>query len=94
MRPRSRQRRPNAPVMSPVPLAGPRGARLALYDRRMASSDSERTAAALVGRDRECAAIGRLIDASADGASSTLVLRGEAGIEQQVMKNMQQMQGG
>src|SRR6476646_3125214 len=35
---------------------------------------------ALVGRERECAAIDRLLEASARGESSSLVLRGEAGI--------------
>lgn len=34
---------------------------------------------ALVGRERECAAIDRLLEASARGESSSLVLRGEAG---------------
>ena len=34
----------------------------------------------LVGRERECAAIDRLLEASAHGESSSLVLRGEAGI--------------
>ena len=36
--------------------------------------------AALVGREKECAAIDRLLEVSAGGESSSLVLRGEAGI--------------
>ena len=35
---------------------------------------------ALVGRERECAAIDRLLEASAQGESSSLVIRGEAGM--------------
>ena len=35
---------------------------------------------ALVGREEECAAIDRLLEASAGGESSSLVLRGEPGI--------------
>ena len=35
---------------------------------------------ALVGRERECAAIDRLLEASAQGQSSSLVIRGEAGM--------------
>jgi DNA-binding CsgD family transcriptional regulator len=35
---------------------------------------------ALVGRERECAAIDRLLEASAQGESSSLVVRGEAGM--------------
>jgi DNA-binding CsgD family transcriptional regulator len=46
----------------------------------MATPDLERTSGALVGRERECAAIDRLVEASARGESSSLVLRGEAGI--------------
>jgi DNA-binding CsgD family transcriptional regulator len=41
----------------------------------MATIDSS----SLVGRERECAAIDRLLEASARGESSSLVLRGEAG---------------
>ncbi len=46
----------------------------------MATPRLERTARAFVGRERECAAIDRLLEASAGGESSSLVLRGEAGI--------------
>jgi len=46
----------------------------------MASSELERTSGALVGRERECAAIDRLLEVSARGESGSLVLRGEAGI--------------
>ena len=46
----------------------------------MATPPLERTSGALVGRERECAAIDRLLEASARGESSSLVLRGEAGI--------------
>jgi DNA-binding CsgD family transcriptional regulator len=42
----------------------------------MATPDS----GGLVGRERECAAIDRLLEVSAGGESSSLVLRGEAGI--------------
>jgi DNA-binding CsgD family transcriptional regulator len=38
------------------------------------------TPGSLVGRERECAAIDRLLETAARGESSTLVLRGEAGI--------------
>ena len=53
---------------------------LGLYDRWMATPRLERISGALVGRELECAAIDRLLDASARGESSSLVLRGEAGI--------------
>jgi DNA-binding CsgD family transcriptional regulator len=46
----------------------------------MATPELERTSGALVGRERECAAIDRLLELSARGESSSLVLRGEAGI--------------
>ena len=46
----------------------------------MATPRLERISGALVGRELECAAIDRLLDASARGESSSLVLRGEAGI--------------
>jgi DNA-binding CsgD family transcriptional regulator len=46
----------------------------------MATSDFERMSGALVGRERECAAIDRLLEVSARGEGSSLVLRGEAGI--------------
>jgi predicted ATPase len=46
----------------------------------METPEVERTSGALVGRERECAAIDRLLEASARGESSSLVLRGEAGI--------------
>jgi DNA-binding CsgD family transcriptional regulator/tetratricopeptide (TPR) repeat protein len=46
----------------------------------MATPELERISGALVGRERECAAIDRLLEASARGESSSLVLRGEAGI--------------
>src|SRR5919204_3282652 len=42
----------------------------------MATLDS----GALIGRERECAAIDRLLEVGARGESSSLVLRGEAGI--------------
>jgi DNA-binding CsgD family transcriptional regulator len=45
----------------------------------MATPELERTAGALVGREREVAAIDRLLAASAAGEGSSLVLRGEAG---------------
>jgi DNA-binding CsgD family transcriptional regulator len=51
-----------------------------LYDRCVATPELERTSGALVGRERECAAIDRLLEASARGQSSSLVVRGEAGI--------------
>jgi Cdc6-like AAA superfamily ATPase len=46
----------------------------------MASPELERMFGALVGRERECAAIDRLLEVSTRGESSSLVLRGEAGI--------------
>src|SRR5436190_1112616 len=46
----------------------------------MATPEVERTAAALVGRQRECAAIDRLLEVAARGESGSLVLRGDAGI--------------
>ena len=46
-----------------------------LYDGRMATPDS----GALVGREGECAVIDGLLEASARGESSCIVLRGEAG---------------
>jgi DNA-binding CsgD family transcriptional regulator len=46
----------------------------------MATPELERMSAGLIGRGRECAAIDRLLEASAQGESGSLVLRGEAGI--------------
>jgi DNA-binding CsgD family transcriptional regulator len=46
----------------------------------MATPELERISGALVGRERECAAIDRLLEASARSESGSLVLRGEAGI--------------
>jgi DNA-binding CsgD family transcriptional regulator len=46
----------------------------------MATPELKRTSGALVGRERECAAIDPLLEASARGESISLVLRGEAGI--------------
>ena len=51
-----------------------------LYDLWMATPQLDRTSSALIGREREVAAIDRLLEASARGESSSLVLRGEAGI--------------
>src|SRR5262245_10072390 len=45
----------------------------------MATPQLERTSGSLVGRERECAAIDRLLEVSTGGESSCLVLRGEAG---------------
>src|SRR5215208_4358176 len=45
----------------------------------MATPQLERTSGSLVGRERECAAIDRLLEVSTRGESSCLVLRGEAG---------------
>src|SRR6266545_5323757 len=45
----------------------------------MATPELERAAGVLVGRERECAAVDRLLEVSARGESSSLVLRGEAG---------------
>jgi DNA-binding CsgD family transcriptional regulator/tetratricopeptide (TPR) repeat protein len=50
-----------------------------VYDRRMATPEPGRPAGALVGRERECAAVERLLDVAASGESVSLVLRGEAG---------------
>jgi DNA-binding CsgD family transcriptional regulator len=46
----------------------------------MATPELERTSGTLVGRERECAVIDRLLEDSARGESSSLVLRGEAGV--------------
>jgi DNA-binding CsgD family transcriptional regulator len=46
----------------------------------MATPELERISGALVGRERECAAVDRLVEVSATGESHSLVLRGEAGI--------------
>jgi AAA ATPase domain len=46
----------------------------------MATPELERMSGALVGREDECAAVDRLLEASARGEASSLVLRGEAGI--------------
>jgi DNA-binding CsgD family transcriptional regulator len=46
----------------------------------MATPRLERISGALVGRELECDAIDRLLESSARGESSSLVLRGEAGI--------------
>src|SRR5215218_5736648 len=45
----------------------------------MATPQLERTSGSLVGRDHECAAIDRLLEAATRGESSCLVFRGEAG---------------
>jgi DNA-binding CsgD family transcriptional regulator len=45
----------------------------------MATPELDLKAGALVGRERECATIERLLEISARGESSSLVLRGEAG---------------
>ena len=66
-------------MISPVAVAGLYRPLPGLYDRWMATPELERTSGALVGRERECAAIDRLLEASARGESSSLVLRGEAG---------------
>ena len=46
----------------------------------MGSPELDLGSGALVGRERECAAIDRLLEASAQGESSSLVIRGEAGM--------------
>ena len=48
----------------------------------------------LVGRERECAAIDRVLEASARGESSSLVLRGEAGIGKTELLTYAAEQGG
>jgi DNA-binding CsgD family transcriptional regulator len=53
---------------------------LGLYDQSMATPGLEGTSGALAGRERERAAIEGVLEASARGESSSLVLRGEAGI--------------
>ena len=69
-----------ASVISPVAFAGLYRALPRVYDRFMATPQLDRMPGALVGRERECAAIDRLLEASTRGESSSLVLRGEAGI--------------
>ena len=71
----SRRWRRNTSVMSPVVFAGLYRLPPGLYDRAMAMLDSS----ALVGRERECAATDHLLEVSAGGESSSLVVRGEAG---------------
>jgi DNA-binding CsgD family transcriptional regulator/tetratricopeptide (TPR) repeat protein len=66
-------------VISPVAIAGLYRVPPGLYDRCMASPQLERTSGSLVGRERECAAIDRLLELSTRAESSCLVLRGEAG---------------
>ena len=66
-------------MISPVAVAGLYRRLPGLYDRWMATPRLERMSGALVGRELECAAIDRLLEASARGESSSLVLRGEAG---------------
>src|SRR5437899_303894 len=68
----------NASVISPVVVAGRAGA--GHYDRGMATPELELTSGTLVGRERQCAVIDRLLEASARGESSSLLLRGEAGV--------------
>jgi DNA-binding CsgD family transcriptional regulator len=46
----------------------------------MATPELDLGSSALVGRERECAAIDRLLEASEQGESSSLVIRGEAGM--------------
>src|SRR5262245_23851856 len=72
--------RSHASVISPVSVAGLDQAFPGLYDQLMASSELVRTPRALVGRERECAAIEHVLEVAARGESSSLVLRGEAGI--------------
>jgi hypothetical protein len=66
--------------MSPVAVAGLYRLGPGVYDRSMATPQVERTSGELVGRERECAVLDRLLEASARGESGSLVLRGEAGI--------------
>jgi len=46
----------------------------------MTGPPTEELAIALLGRERECAQLDRLLDQAADGVSGALVVRGEAGI--------------
>ena len=46
----------------------------------MATPEVERTSDGLVGRERECAALDRLLEASAGSETGCVVLRGAAGI--------------
>ena len=63
MRPESARRVPNASASSPVAIAGLSPCR-GVYDRWMATPQLERTSGSLVGRERECAAIDRLLEVS------------------------------
>jgi DNA-binding CsgD family transcriptional regulator len=65
-----------SPVASPVCT----GWVLAFTIESMATPRVERAPGELVGRERECAVLDRLLEASARGESGSLVLRGEAGI--------------
>src|SRR5262249_51816713 len=66
----------NESVKSPVGVAGPYGEPSGPTMGPMATAES----GTMVGREEECAAIDRLLEVSAGGESSSLVLRGEAGI--------------
>ena len=60
----------------------------------MATPELAGLSGALVGRERECAAIDRLLEASARGESSSLVLRGEAGIGKTALLSYAAERGG
>jgi AAA ATPase domain len=59
----------------------------------MATPELERLSGALVGRERECASIDRLFEVVARGESSSLVLRGEAGIGKTALLQYAEEQG-
>jgi DNA-binding CsgD family transcriptional regulator len=60
----------------------------------MATPELEGMSGALVGRERECAAIDRLLEVSARGESSSLVLRGEAGVGKTALLTYAEEHGG
>jgi DNA-binding CsgD family transcriptional regulator/tetratricopeptide (TPR) repeat protein len=60
----------------------------------MATPELEQISGALVGRERECDAIDRLLEASARGESSSLVVRGEAGIGKSALLTYAAERGG
>src|SRR5690242_744196 len=60
----------------------------------MATPGLERSSDAFVGREAECAAIDDLLEASARGESTSLVLRGEAGIGKTALLSYASVHGG
>jgi hypothetical protein len=60
----------------------------------MPTPEPARLSGALFGRERECSAIDQLLGASAHGESTSLVLRGEAGIGKTALLSYAAERGG